>query len=166
MFRANDDNKKQLCHLLLRVWSTQQAATRLERTEMAMLIIGEKAHQLVSLNGELSWKSVLLLLHKYRIILIDQIGFTLSIITSAFKHQWPFVFHVKERELPTIYNHQEEIDTRMVLYFHRAAALAWIQERSSQNPWHRYLRDSTLPRPRHGASWLYTMISGQGNIDN
>ena len=23
MFRANDDNKKQLCHLLLRVWSTQ-----------------------------------------------------------------------------------------------------------------------------------------------
>ena len=58
MFRANDDNKKQLCHLLLRMWSAQQAASRLERTEMAVLIVGEKAHQLVSLNGELSWKSV------------------------------------------------------------------------------------------------------------
>ena len=34
--------------------SAQQAASRLERTEMAVLIAGEKAHQLVSLNGELS----------------------------------------------------------------------------------------------------------------
>ena len=104
---------------------------------MAVLIVGEKAHQLVLLNGELSWKSVpllLLLLHKYRIILIDQIDFTLSIITSAFKHQWPFVFHVEVRELPTIYSNQEETGTRMVLYLHRAAALACIQERNSQNP--------------------------------
>ena len=54
MFRANDDNKKQLCHLLLRVWSAQQAASRMQRAEMAVLIVGEKAHQLVSLNGELS----------------------------------------------------------------------------------------------------------------
>ena len=54
MFRANDDNKKELCHLLLLVWSAQQAASRLERTEMSVLIVGEKAHQLVSLNGELS----------------------------------------------------------------------------------------------------------------
>ena len=54
MFRANDDNKKQLCHFLPRVWSAQQAASMLQRTEMAVLIVGEKAHQLVSLNGELS----------------------------------------------------------------------------------------------------------------
>ena len=54
MFRANDDNKKELCHLLLLVWSAQQAASRLERTKMSGLIVGEKAHQLVSLNGELS----------------------------------------------------------------------------------------------------------------
>ena len=54
MFRANDDNKKQICHLLLRVWSEQQAASTQDRTEMAVLIVGEKAHQLVSLNGELS----------------------------------------------------------------------------------------------------------------
>ena len=57
-----------------------------------------------------------------------------SIINSAFKHQWHFVFQVEVCELPTIYSNQEETDTRMVLYLHRAVALAWIQERSSQNP--------------------------------
>ena len=76
------------------------------------------------------------------------------------------MFHVEVRELPTIYSKQEETDTRMVLYLHRAAAFAWIQERSSQNPWHKYLRESSLKRPRLQASWLYTMISGLGNIDN
>ena len=40
------------------------------------------AHQLISVNCTLSWKSVLLL-HKYRIILIDEIDFTLFIITSV-----------------------------------------------------------------------------------
>ena len=135
---------------------------------MAVLIVEGKARQLILLNEELSWKSVLLLLllHKYHIILIDQIDFTLSIITSAFKHQWPFVIQVEVHELATIYSNQQEIDTRMVLYIHHAAALAWIQKRSSQDYWHRYLRDSTLPRPRHQASWLYTMIPGHGNIDN
>ena len=129
MFRANDNNKKQLCHLLLRAWSAQQAASRLEKTEMAVLIVEWKANQLISLNGELSWKSVLLLLllHKYRIILIDKIDFTLSITTSAFKHKWPFVFQVEGSELPTTYSNQEETDTRMVLYLHCSAALAWIQ---------------------------------------
>ena len=34
MFLANDDNKKQLCHLLQRIWNAQQASSRLERTEM------------------------------------------------------------------------------------------------------------------------------------
>ena len=40
----------------------------------------------------------------------------LSIITSAFKHQWSLVFRVEVHELPTIYCNQEEADTRMVLY--------------------------------------------------
>ena len=71
---------------------------------MAVLIIGEKAHQLVVLNGEFSY------------------------------HQWPFVFHVEVRELPTIYSNQEETETIMMLYLRPAAALAWIQQRSSQNP--------------------------------
>lgn len=39
MFLANNDNKKQLCQLLLRVWSCQKAASRLEKTEMAVLIV-------------------------------------------------------------------------------------------------------------------------------
>ena len=47
MFRANGDNKKQLWQLQLRVWRAQQAASRLEKTEMSVLIVGEKAHQLV-----------------------------------------------------------------------------------------------------------------------
>ena len=53
-FRANDDNKKQLCHLLLRVRSAQQAASRLERTEMAVLVVEGKARHLISLSEELS----------------------------------------------------------------------------------------------------------------
>jgi hypothetical protein len=53
MYGTNEDNKKQLCHLLLQVWSAQQAASRLQRTEIALLIVGEKAHQLVSLNGRI-----------------------------------------------------------------------------------------------------------------
>uniref|UniRef100_UPI00358FA4EE uncharacterized protein isoform X1 n=1 Tax=Myxine glutinosa TaxID=7769 RepID=UPI00358FA4EE len=51
MFLA-DDNKKQICQLLLRVWSDQQAASKLERTEMAVLIVEGRAHQLVSSNGK------------------------------------------------------------------------------------------------------------------
>uniref|UniRef100_UPI00358FCD05 uncharacterized protein n=1 Tax=Myxine glutinosa TaxID=7769 RepID=UPI00358FCD05 len=51
MFLAND-NKKQICQLLLRVWSDQQAASKLERTEMAVLIVEGRAHQLVSSNGK------------------------------------------------------------------------------------------------------------------
>lgn len=53
-FLANDDNKKQLCQLLLRVWSGQQAASRLERTKMAILIVEGRAHQLAVSNGEVT----------------------------------------------------------------------------------------------------------------
>ncbi|XP_034071932.1 uncharacterized protein LOC117545981 [Gymnodraco acuticeps] len=52
MFLTNDDKKKQLCQLLLRVWSDQQAASRLERTEMAVLVVEGRAHQLLSSNGK------------------------------------------------------------------------------------------------------------------
>jgi len=54
MFLAHDDNKKQLCQLLPRVWSGRQAASGLETTEMAVLIVEGKAHQLVSSKGEVS----------------------------------------------------------------------------------------------------------------
>uniref|UniRef100_UPI00358E52DD uncharacterized protein n=1 Tax=Myxine glutinosa TaxID=7769 RepID=UPI00358E52DD len=52
VLNTNDDNKKQMCQLLLKVWSGQEAATRLERTEMAVLIVEGKAHQLASTNGK------------------------------------------------------------------------------------------------------------------
>ena len=51
--------------------------------------------------------------------------FTFSSITSAVKHQWPFVFQAEVRELPTIYSNQEETGTRLVLYLHHAAALGY-----------------------------------------
>ena len=54
MFLANDDNKKQLCQLLLRVWSGQQAASRLERTKMSVLIVEGTAYQFVASNGKVS----------------------------------------------------------------------------------------------------------------
>jgi len=53
-FLANDDTKKQLCQLMLRVWSSSSAVSCLERTEMAMLIVEGRAHQLVTLNGQVS----------------------------------------------------------------------------------------------------------------
>ena len=84
---------------------------------MAVLILELKAHQLITLNGVF----ILLLLYKYRIILINQIDFTLSIITSAFKHQWLLVFQAEVHELSTIYSNQEETDTGMMLNLHRAA---------------------------------------------
>lgn len=59
---ANDENKKQFCQLLLRVWSDQQAASRLEKTQMAVLIVEGKAHQLTSSNGKVNCKPSLFLL--------------------------------------------------------------------------------------------------------
>ena len=90
-----------------------------------------KVHQLVSSNGEMSCKPVLLL-HKYRnmlllllLLLLYQIGFSGSTITSPFKHQSPFVLQVEVRELPTVYSDQEETDTRVGLYLHYATALGY-----------------------------------------
>ena len=53
-------HKKQLCQLL-RVWSGQQAASSLERTKMAVLVVDGKAHKRVSSNGKVSWKLILIL---------------------------------------------------------------------------------------------------------
>ena len=102
MFLANGDNKKQLRQLLLRVSSGQQADSKLWRTEAALLILEGKAYHFVSSKDEEA--VLLLLLRKYTIIIINQVDFTLSVITSAFKHQWPFVFHVEVLELPTVFN--------------------------------------------------------------
>ena len=104
---------------------------------MAVLTVEGKARQLISLNEELSFKSILLLLllllHKCHIIIIDQVDFSLSVITSVFKNQCTFVIQVEVRELATIYCNQQEIGTIIMLYIHRASALSRIQERRSQN---------------------------------
>lgn len=55
VFLENDENKKQLCQLMLRVWSAQQAFVRLQNTEMAVLIVEGKAYQLTPSNGEISF---------------------------------------------------------------------------------------------------------------
>lgn len=52
VFLANEDNKKQLCQLLLRVWSDPMAASRIEKTEMAVLIVEGRAHQFTASNGQ------------------------------------------------------------------------------------------------------------------
>jgi len=41
-------------YAMLRVWSSSSAVSRLEKTEMAMLILEGSAHQLVTLNGQVS----------------------------------------------------------------------------------------------------------------
>ena len=53
-FLSNDENKKEFCRLLLQVWSGDQAASRLEKTKMAVLIVEGRAHQFVSKNGKVS----------------------------------------------------------------------------------------------------------------
>ena len=58
VFLANDNNKKQLCQLLLRVWSAPQAASRLEKTKMAVLVVEGRVLQFFSSNDEVRWKLV------------------------------------------------------------------------------------------------------------
>lgn len=45
MFLTNDDNKRQLSELLLKVWGSQLATSRLEKTETAILIVEGKGYQ-------------------------------------------------------------------------------------------------------------------------
>jgi hypothetical protein len=47
-FLANDDNKTQLCNLLLRVWSTEAATARIERCGKAIVVVEGNAYQLIS----------------------------------------------------------------------------------------------------------------------
>ena len=53
-FLAIGENEKQLCQLMLRMWSDQQALWRLEKTEMAVLIVEGRAYQLHPSNSEVN----------------------------------------------------------------------------------------------------------------
>ena len=54
-FFQNDVNKKQLFDLLLRVWSSKEAASRLDKSNMAVLIVnGGVAHAFTAEDGNVS----------------------------------------------------------------------------------------------------------------
>ncbi len=55
LFLANEENKRQLCQLTLKVWGSYEAASRLVKCETAALIVEGAAHLLMSTDGEVSW---------------------------------------------------------------------------------------------------------------
>ena len=52
LFLANDMKKVQLSQLLLKVWGSSKAASRLEKCKTASLIVDGMAYELVSSNGQ------------------------------------------------------------------------------------------------------------------
>lgn len=54
LFLANEENKLQLCQLMLRVWGSKIAASRLEKCETAVIVVDCKAYQLGALDGDVS----------------------------------------------------------------------------------------------------------------
>lgn len=54
LFLENEQNKTQLCELLLKVWSSNAAASRMEQCGTALVIVDCKAYQLQSSDGEVS----------------------------------------------------------------------------------------------------------------
>ena len=54
LFLANEENKQQFCHLLLQVWQSNAAASRLQKCGTAIVIIDGKAYQLDSSDGKVT----------------------------------------------------------------------------------------------------------------
>jgi hypothetical protein len=54
LFLANEDNKTQLCQLLLRVWGSKSASSRLAKSKTAVAVVEGKAYQLDSSDGDVS----------------------------------------------------------------------------------------------------------------
>ena len=54
LFLANEENKLQLCQLLLRVWGSKAAASRLEKCGTAMAVVEGKAYLLDTADGDVS----------------------------------------------------------------------------------------------------------------
>lgn len=54
LFLENDENKTQLCQLLLRVWGSKAAASRLGKCGTAVVVVEGKGYQLDSTNGNVS----------------------------------------------------------------------------------------------------------------
>ncbi|CAH1773854.1 unnamed protein product [Owenia fusiformis] len=54
VFLANEDNKTQLSELLLRVCGSKEAASRVGKSRKAVIVVGGKAYELKSSDGEVS----------------------------------------------------------------------------------------------------------------
>ncbi|XP_048577521.1 uncharacterized protein LOC5506308 [Nematostella vectensis] len=54
LFLSNDANKVQLCRLLLRVWGSSVAASRLEKCDRGILVVEDKAYECEPLNGDVT----------------------------------------------------------------------------------------------------------------
>ena len=54
LFLANEENKTQLCMLLLRVWESRTAVSRLEKCRTAVTVAESKAYLLESSNGDVN----------------------------------------------------------------------------------------------------------------
>lgn len=54
LFLANEQNKLQLCQLLLRVWGSKAAFPSLEKCGTAVVVVDGRAHQLGVSNDEVS----------------------------------------------------------------------------------------------------------------
>lgn len=65
-FLENDENKKQLCVLMLDVWSNDMASTRLEQTNFSVLIVNGKAHKLRACNGKVRYFEVHIIIHSLK----------------------------------------------------------------------------------------------------
>ena len=53
-FLSNDENKKQLCKLILDVWASLSAASNLQKCNSAVLVVDGKAHKLDSVNDQVN----------------------------------------------------------------------------------------------------------------
>ena len=60
-FLTNDENKRELCKLILDVWSGSSAATHLQKCNSVILVVDSKAHKLDARNGQV--RSLLLVLN-------------------------------------------------------------------------------------------------------
>ncbi|XP_076134083.1 uncharacterized protein LOC143116692 isoform X3 [Alosa pseudoharengus] len=54
LFLANDENKTQLCKLLLEVWVSKASASRLEKCGTAVVVVEGKSYQLESSGGNVT----------------------------------------------------------------------------------------------------------------
>ncbi|XP_063959228.1 uncharacterized protein LOC135154916 [Lytechinus pictus] len=54
LFLANEENKTQLCKLMLRVWGSQAATSRLEKSGTAVVVVEGKAYQLDTSDGNVT----------------------------------------------------------------------------------------------------------------